>query len=533
MRDTSAVRPEDYPEMDDVQWAHLRHIARMAGQPDGDWHWMGTKEPDQEGDDGYRYQLAGAADALALAHYHHLPAYRTFFQETMDHLIRKMLRREVWGYWENTSRGSKKLDPDLEKLGDGWIDPVKDKNIMYSAYLLQMVGMYHALFNDARYDLPGALTFIHNTVWRGLELDAQRFVYDAPKLASVVMACVTKGAGLGCECEPNAIFILCNQPAILGLMFHDQTHGADLAAQAIARFRKGWSKVGGWLRPSGSFVAFRHTKQEYINPMEAPNIDGFTGAWMNAWNREEVHRLYPGQRDRWIKQLPDGTACVVLGDEVSFLGTSDYGAMLIYASELGDRTTLEALLAYADKRLNPVVEYGTLHYPRQDRPAAENGDPIFMNRFTGNALIAYARLNVHNGMWMLCNQPFDAEHFAEPFVSGIDYPGTCVTRASFDRKKRALVVSLKAGPASQLRTEFQVEHLDPAQCWMISDGTGKPLAQLQDGRVARCADVGPDPELRWKDHKATLEICTALDVPRTFIIQVSTARSAGSPGSPA
>lgn len=36
----------------------------------------------------------------------------------MDHLIRKMLGREVWGYWENTSRGSKKLDPALKKLGD-------------------------------------------------------------------------------------------------------------------------------------------------------------------------------------------------------------------------------------------------------------------------------------------------------------------------------------------------------------------------------------------------------------------------------
>jgi hypothetical protein len=66
------IRLEDYPEMDDVQWGHLRHIARMAGQLDGDWNWMGTKEPDQEGDDGYRYQLSGAASALALAHYHRI-----------------------------------------------------------------------------------------------------------------------------------------------------------------------------------------------------------------------------------------------------------------------------------------------------------------------------------------------------------------------------------------------------------------------------------------------------------------------------
>jgi len=41
---------------------------------------MGTKEPDQEGDDGCRYALSGAANALALSQCHRLPAYPGFFR---------------------------------------------------------------------------------------------------------------------------------------------------------------------------------------------------------------------------------------------------------------------------------------------------------------------------------------------------------------------------------------------------------------------------------------------------------------------
>jgi hypothetical protein len=517
LADTGEIKLDDYPEVDDVQWGHLRHIARMAGQLDGDWNWMGTKEPDQEGDDGYRYQLSGAASALALAHYHRLPAYREFFQETMEHLIRKMLRREVWGYWENSSRGSKKLDPDLKELGEGWIDPVKDKNIMYSAYLLQMVGMYHSLFADDRYNRTGSLTFDFSPVWRGIELDAQKFVYDAPSLAEAVMRCVRGGSGLGCECEPNAIFVLCNQPAILGLRFYDQTHGTRHADETIDRYREGWASVGGWIRPSGSFVAFRNTAQKTINPLEAPNIDGFTGAWMNPWNREQVRTVYGRQRDQWIRRLPDGSAYVMLGDEVDFLGTSDYGAMLIYASELGDLDTLRGLLAYADKRLNPTWENACLYYPRQDRAVSEDGLPIFMNRFTGNSLIAYARLNVPDGMWKLYHEPFDPMHFAEPYVSGIEYPGVCLTRAIFDRKKKALIVSLKAGPGGRSRTRFRINQLDFQDHYDILDGTGRPLARLDKGKlIPRSSEAS---KADFVVEEKALQVSASLDAPRTFIVR--------------
>jgi hypothetical protein len=52
---------------------------------------------------------------------------RSVFKLLMKALITKTLRREVWGYWYLTSQP---IDPDLEKLGKPWVDPVRRENIM-------------------------------------------------------------------------------------------------------------------------------------------------------------------------------------------------------------------------------------------------------------------------------------------------------------------------------------------------------------------------------------------------------------------
>jgi hypothetical protein len=64
---------------------------------------MGALDPGQEYLSAYRYQLAHMAYALGLAHYHRLPGAPCVFKTTFEKLIHKMLRREVWGYWRETS----------------------------------------------------------------------------------------------------------------------------------------------------------------------------------------------------------------------------------------------------------------------------------------------------------------------------------------------------------------------------------------------------------------------------------------------
>ena len=129
--------------------------------------------------EAYRYQLGYMAYALALAQYHKTPAYRELYQKALDNLIQKMIRKDVWYYWQNTSKGFTTADPPQRGRGLGWLDPVVEKNIMYSGHLINMVELYHMLYRDDRYDKPKSITFR----WNLFEKVKDIFEYDGNKLA--------------------------------------------------------------------------------------------------------------------------------------------------------------------------------------------------------------------------------------------------------------------------------------------------------------------------------------------------------------
>jgi len=188
---------------------------------------MGSQEPGQEWLDGYRYQLATMAYAAGAAHYHRLPTLRSVFKILIEKLIHKMLLRDVWGYWYLTSQGGKMLDPDLKELRKPWADPNVKENIMvrdsrileaalkadylmqYSGHLLLMVSLYAMLFDDDKYEKEDALIFDWNPVFWGM--GPQRFLYNRKSLQDSILAEMEKENWLGVCCEPNAIFVVCNQ----------------------------------------------------------------------------------------------------------------------------------------------------------------------------------------------------------------------------------------------------------------------------------------------------------------------------------
>ncbi len=118
------------PKLSREQCGHIRHFHNLASKLDGDLAFMGSEDPGQEWDTAYRYQLATMAYAAGAAHYHRLPAMRSMFKALILGLIRKMLRREVWGYWYLTSQSGINADPDLKELRKPWADPVCKENIM-------------------------------------------------------------------------------------------------------------------------------------------------------------------------------------------------------------------------------------------------------------------------------------------------------------------------------------------------------------------------------------------------------------------
>ncbi|KAH6959804.1 hypothetical protein BKA56DRAFT_501457, partial [Ilyonectria sp. MPI-CAGE-AT-0026] len=224
--------------MDQIQLSHVEHMLALSEQLPGDWATMGSFDPYQEGDDAYRYQLAYMAYTLALVQHHYVPAYRERYQKAFISLIDKMLRQDVWAYWENTSRGGRAMDPDLPSLTDGWVDPVCRQNIMYSGHLLMMIGLYEMLYRDGRYDQPGSINFRFRPIFRGM--GPEEFAYNHTSLANAIYNEFKRQNFLGCECEPNGIFVYCNQFPILGFMHYDATHGTDLSMSVIEGFSKAW-----------------------------------------------------------------------------------------------------------------------------------------------------------------------------------------------------------------------------------------------------------------------------------------------------
>jgi hypothetical protein len=197
------------PKLTREQAGHLRHFHNLASQLDGDWSFFGSQEPGQEWLDAIRYQLATMAYATGAAHFHRLPALRGPMQSLLRKLIRKMLRREVWSYWYLTSQSGRLVDPDLKELRKPWADPVVEENIMYSGHLLLMIALYAMLFDSDEFEGEGAITFDWNPIFWGF--GPEQFRYSRQSIQDVILRQMEENGWLGCCCEPNNIFVICNQ----------------------------------------------------------------------------------------------------------------------------------------------------------------------------------------------------------------------------------------------------------------------------------------------------------------------------------
>lgn len=205
------------PKLDLNQAGHLRHFHNLAWQLDGEWRHMGTQEPAQEWLEAFRYQISSMAYGAGVAHFHRLPALRSVFKPLIRRLIHKMLRREVWGYWFNTSLAGNRTDPGRTKLREPWADPVVRENIMYSGHLLLMTSLYAMLFDDDEFEKARSLTFRWDPLFFGL--GTEEFSYDNRSLQAAIMAEMERNNWIGVCCEPNLVFIVCNQfPVSLSLL---------------------------------------------------------------------------------------------------------------------------------------------------------------------------------------------------------------------------------------------------------------------------------------------------------------------------
>jgi hypothetical protein len=432
--------------LDRLQLGHIRHFDNLSRQLPNQWDLMKGKGYGQEDFGGYRFQLAYMAYALALTHRHRLPAAPGVFKPILERLIAKILLPEVWMYWRDVSRGGSIFNAHLsENYREEW-NPVARDNIMYSAYVQSMALIYNYLFDDDRYALPGALTFRYwSYFWGGAE---KRFEYDQKSLNDHIYWQMVESGYLGVACEPNCVFQICNQPAILGFRMHDLVYGGSIAEEVVRGYEQAWKDFGR-IGENGHYniMMSQDTKAVRQNIGRAPWVDAWCGALMNMWNRDFVHQHYPSQISDIVKPGTDGALSIRVGARPLVMGQTivsddcDFGWVAAWASEMGDAETLRGLLTHADRFMNPTWADGGLYYPRNDTVEDRDGNRTMIEPMSGNVLLGYARLNIPDGLWHFYNDPWEVSHFEEPAVTRVS-DDVDISLALFDKSANKLKLAV-------------------------------------------------------------------------------------------
>jgi len=100
---------------------------------------------------------------------------------------------------------------------------VTDFDIQYSGHLLLMVSLYSMLFNDDSFDQPGSIVFNWNPLFFGM--GPENFSYTRSTLQDAIIKEMKREKWMGVCCEPNMIFIICNQFPVRCVIFPDFISG--------------------------------------------------------------------------------------------------------------------------------------------------------------------------------------------------------------------------------------------------------------------------------------------------------------------
>ena len=259
----------DLDRLSDLQVGHLRHFRNLAAQDEGDWTDMQRGPGVLNLGCEYRYQLALMAYAMALTHYHHLPAAPGVFKHTFDRLVGKMMLHDVWADWLGLSPSGPNFDSTLTAPRAFNWNPVSHENIMYSGHLNAMVALYSWFFEDDKYDEVGSITFESplGQFWRkqSQHWDPTLITARAPDAAwlsenvaeyslqslndTIYWQNVANGF-MGVACEPNSVFVICNQFPLIGFRFQDFRKGTNVAEELARSYKAAWARRG-FMMPGG------------------------------------------------------------------------------------------------------------------------------------------------------------------------------------------------------------------------------------------------------------------------------------------
>jgi hypothetical protein len=230
-------RTPTHREPDAMDAELLRFCYDLADQPDDGLKGFDWGEQFHGGTQ-LRYQLNAHCWALSLYAANNLANAPHQITEALAKLVHKHTDLRVWRYWRTLNLLGN-LDPNP--------DPIARDNIMFSAFLGDVLNMFEAATGDRRFDEPGSLTF----VWS----DGREFAYDHHSIIEAVHANYERSDLGFYPCEPGWSFTVCNVMGAQSMYGHDRLHGTDLWDAN----RDSWQRTleQEYLTPDGTYAHIR------------------------------------------------------------------------------------------------------------------------------------------------------------------------------------------------------------------------------------------------------------------------------------
>lgn len=421
---------ESLEHMTDKQLAIQRWFAYMTFLNNGEDGWKDWfNDEKQLGLDSYRYSLAFMAYASGAMVYK-TPAYRELTAKILDDSIQKLIEKKVWDfikvYWDEEPT---------------YPDPVAWENIMYSGHLMQIIALYESITGDMKYSTEG---------WDFVWDDDTKIHYDANKLMEVVFKQVESDETGGVPCEPDTIFIICNDHPQNAFLLYDSIHGTNY--QSLSEKWRKWMEENGALpHHKGKEylkISYLRDRKMWTTGFGTPGSDGWALAWMYPWtsNPKFVCDGWESMRDNKLwKKDKEGGAYMKATATSKIFGVDEDSSTSFYP--LVEKQCREQ----ASSRVDMVYEFFEAKFGRL---ADFDGDGINESylydteprtRLWVTANLAAAMMTDGDSLRRMYREPFFKAHENEPFVKHVDYPAIWVKEAAYRAEDKTLVFTLLRG----------------------------------------------------------------------------------------
>jgi hypothetical protein len=453
----SLIGTEDVEGLTGKQLALQRYFASMTLLKSSidDWSgwWTNPTDPLEAGmTSGKRYDLAWSALCL-MGMVNKTPAYTELTSALLENYIQRILTRRCWLYAEYYW-GPGGVNPPPPPWGDGGgtLDPVAYENVMYSAYVAQLIAQYESVSGDMKYSTEG-FDFVYD--------EDNIFHYTVQSLNQLIYDQMEDDPTGGFPCEPNNIYPFCNQPNSLAFKLSDAIHGTNFfpitekwrawmegyarsAAESsfiIDMYNREYDIASDWGFPGGSTCG----ALAYMYPW-TPNKDFIMEGWefvnsSPAWAEAATGGMYLGLG---IPDLPPeydieiGTYFFLFMEKQVHNGMSENSkvpeAFTYYENLMG------TLVDTDNDGFEDSYYYNTLHDPA-------NIDWTTLGPMATTAWIAGAMVVKGDSLADQHANPHFMKHAGEPVLAHVPYPKVVVKKAEYFPKKRTLKFTLVNGVA--------------------------------------------------------------------------------------